>query len=337
MDYVSRWWYNKLVMDQLKSQTLLRTFFSVFKQSIHTVGRHIYLILFPLGLDLFLLLGPRLGLSKILNPLLASLPAIDNFEQQFNLSWDTFISSTMESVKQFNLFSALRTLPFGLPSIMSSRLGTASPFGISQQLELANFGDALLAFLLFSLIGVFAGTVYFTLMANAVQKDTHIDNKPSTSIFFSFLNLSAFNLSTWTLALLLLIPAVVVLGLLLGLNLGLGYLAYMLIFIVLLSFVMPLVFTPILVIAERLNFIKAAVRSQIFTRKTGILASFFIVLSITVSYLTNMLWNSAPNTSPFVLIGIFGHALVTTLLLTSSFHFLNVFETVDISQKPLII
>lgn len=337
MAYLTRWWYNNLVMDLMKTQTRFQAFFLVFKQAIRTVERHFYLILLPLALDLFLLFGPRLGLSKILNPIIASLPAIDNFEQQFGLSWEAFLARTMESVGQFNVFSSLRTLPFGVPSMMSQRLGIASPFGAVQQLELSSFSAAILAFLLLSLVGVFLGTVYFKLISRAVRQAIVDDSKPSNSILLSYLNLVALNLLTWLVGLVLLIPAVIVLGLLLRLSPSLGYVAYMLVTILVLSFVMPLVFTPIFVIAERSSFFQAAFDSVKLTRKSGILFSMFIVLSISAYYLTNLLWNSAPDTSPFVLVGVFGHALVTTILLTASFHFVEWLEKAENGQKPLIV
>lgn len=337
MDYFPRWWYTKLVMDQMKTQTRFQTFFSVFKQAILTVERHFYLLLLPLALDLFLLFGPRLGLSNLLNPSIAALPAIDNFEQQFGLSWDAFITRTMESVAQFNVFSSMRTLPFGLPSMMSARSGIAGPFGATQQLEISSSSAAFLTFLLLSLLGVLLGTVYFRLMARAARQEKIDVGKQDSSLLLSFLNLISLNVLTWIVGLILLIPFVFVLGLLLRLSPTLGYIAYMVVTILVLSFVLPMVFTPIFIITKRTNLIQAAVSSVRFTRRSGILASFFIVLSITVYYLTNLLWNSAPNTSPFVLVGVFGHALVTTILLTASFHFVNWLEQADVGQKPIIV
>jgi hypothetical protein len=324
-------------MDQTKSQTIFKAFFSVFKQAIVTVGSHIYLVIFPLALDLFLLFGPRVVLSQVLNPTLMALPAIDNFEQQFNLSWEAFITRMMESITQFNAFSSLRTLPFGLPSLISQRLGNLNPFGESSVVNLSNIGNALLFFVLSALIGILLGTIYFTLIAKAVRQASSEISKTTKSFLSTYFNLVAFNLLIWLLALVLLIPIVLLIGLLIRLSAGLGYFVYMVVIVFLLSFLMPLVFTPLFVIAERTNIFQAALKSVRFTRTSGVLASFFIVLSISFSYLTNMLWNSAPNSSPFVLVGVFGHALVTTILLTAGFHFIAWLDRADTSQKPLII
>lgn len=315
-------WYNKLVMNQTKIQPPIQIFFSVFKQATATVSKHFYLVLLPLGLDIFLLLGPKLGLSKLITPLLKSLPAIDNFEQQFSLTWNEFITSTIELVEQLNLFGSLRSLPFGVPSMMSARLGTVHPFGVSIANELDSFGTAFIAFLLLSAIGTLLGTLYFTLAHKAVQLDS-AGTPTNSNVFSSFINLVGLNLITWFLILLVMLPFVFVLGLLLNLSPMVGYLVYVLAVVIVLSLVMPLIFTPNYMVIDQINFFKAAKKSVKLSRSSGLLASLFILTCILISYLTNYLWNSAPNSSPFVLIGLFGHALITSILLTASFHFVQ--------------
>ena len=84
----------------------------------NAVANHVYLILPPILLDVFLWLGPRLSLERILSPMIADMTA--TFEKLGNAdlaqAMTTSIDLGKEFAQQYNFFSLLRTLPVGIPA-----------------------------------------------------------------------------------------------------------------------------------------------------------------------------------------------------------------------------
>ncbi|NLW72544.1 MAG: hypothetical protein GXY37_06650 [Chloroflexi bacterium] len=323
-------------MNQMYAHARFKRFLSLFKAAVATVGKHFYLILFPFVLDLFLLFGPRLSLSKMLNPLIMALPPVPNFTSQFNIRWDEFLKQFTEIIDGFNLFSALRTIPVGIPSLMSQRLGENAFAGSLNPIELSGFGSALISFAGLVLIGLFLVAIYYRQVSKTVRSETTQDALKNQPFLKAYLNLVGMNISVWVLVIVLAIPSTIILGLLLRLSSVLGNIAYMIISILILSFVTPLIFTPHFALSTQCSIRQAVMQSIRLTRKSGILTSTFIVIAISLSYLTNLLWNTAPNSSPFVLVGIFGHALVSTILLAASFHFIVWLEEDETAAQPII-
>lgn len=272
----------------------------------------------------------------MLNPLIMALPPVPNFTPQFNIRWDEFLKQFTGIIDEFNLFSALRTIPVGVPSLMGQRLGEKAFAGSMKSIELSGFGPAFISFAGLVLIGLFLVAFYYRQVSNTVRSETARDTIKNQPFLKAYLNLVGMNISVWVLVTVLSIPAAIILGLLLRLSSGLGNIAYMLISILILSFVMPLIFTPHFALSTQGSIRQAVTQSIHLTRKSGILTSTFIVIAVSLSYLTNLLWNSAPNSSPFVLVGIFGHALVSTILLAASFHFIVWLEENETSAQPII-
>jgi len=78
----------------------------------------VYLILPPIILDVFLWLGPRLSLERILSPIIADMTT--TFEQlgspDLTQAMAASIDLWKEFAQQFNFFSLLRTLPVAFPA-----------------------------------------------------------------------------------------------------------------------------------------------------------------------------------------------------------------------------
>ena len=103
------------IENQTKSQkpSILQAFISGF----NTTTNHIYLILLPVFIDLFIWFGPQFSFEKLLLPRIqeiSSLPGFDN--SQFNDIMADYIANLTELVKNLNLSVIIRTIPVGVPS-----------------------------------------------------------------------------------------------------------------------------------------------------------------------------------------------------------------------------
>ena len=98
------------IENQTKSQkpSILQAFISGF----NTTTNHIYLIILPIIVDLFIWFGPQFNLEKLLLPRIQgidSLPGLDN--PQFNDILSDYLANLVEIAKSLNLSVLIRTVP----------------------------------------------------------------------------------------------------------------------------------------------------------------------------------------------------------------------------------
>ena len=145
-------------------------------------------------------------------------------------------------LEEFNLFFALRTYPVGVTSLMVSQGKTANPLGSPLILEMNSTRGALLVIIFLSIIGIFFGSLYFSLIARSTDK------KLSALNFPVFLRLSGQSLVLTLLLVLLLsvlgLPAMCFISSIMLFLPSLGTLPYMLFGLMAVWVMMPLVFTP---------------------------------------------------------------------------------------------
>ncbi|HSN93866.1 MAG TPA: hypothetical protein VLR89_02255, partial [Anaerolineaceae bacterium] len=101
----------------------------------------------------------------------------------------------------------------------------------------------------------------------------------------------------------------------------LGSIVYFIALLVLINLLFPLLFTPHAIILENKNLLEAAKESIFIFKKSGIFASFFVVIMIFATYISDRLWQNPPDGSWMILVGIFGHAAVSTAMILASFYF----------------
>jgi len=71
-----------------------------------------------------------------------------------------------------------------------------------------------------------------------------------------------------------------------------------------------------------MTFTQALLTSFRTVRLTNAKSTTFLFLAILLSYLTDMLWRIPPADSWMLLISVFGHALISIIILAASFHFI---------------
>lgn len=308
--------------------------FKAIRSGAETVASHIYLILFPIALDLYLLFGTRFTVSKAVNNLLAQVQLPANAAQDLMVTWNGAVQMLKEYFTYFSLTSVLRTLPFGIPSLLAGQALTTNPLSRIKTTELTSSGQISLWFVVFSLIGLLAATFYYKFCAMAVNKQARKISFSQT--FNDFASNIALPMLTIIFLAIVLLPGLLIIGILSAITPFLGTIGYLIVLSILISIFLPLFFTPFATALYGEGFLKSVLLSIQTFRPTGPATSIFIFLAISSTYLTNLLWQSAPDDSWMLLVGIFGHALITTILVASSFHlFIEAISNVRMAFQPV--
>ena len=285
-----------------------------------TTANHIVLILIPLILDLFLWLGPHLRFQKLIESIVSQLIALDGLQdpgasemlQAGQEAW-------MSLAERFNLFSALRSYPIGIPSLLSSMLSIDTPVGPSRIFELDSLGLVVLVWLVITLLGLVLGTYYFIVVAQAAIYDEirwrqSLQNFPWTAIQVIFLALF------WVVLFFAVsIPGSCLVSLVAIGSLPMGQCALLLYVGAILWIFFPLLFSPHGIFINRESMIASVKSSFRVTRYTLPMTGLFFLIILLISKGLDLLWQVPPQTSWLTLIGLVGHAFVVTGLLAASF------------------
>jgi hypothetical protein len=280
------------------------------------ISNHVWLIVFTLILDGMLWIGPRFRLYELFQqyfPLPAAFSSVGD---------PALIQLFQESLQRFNFLSLLRTFPVGVPSLMVSRNPLENPIGFAPIYEISTVGGAVLFWLMLNLLGIIAGTLYFSLVGEIATTGKIIWRNlfhqfPKTLLQIILLTVS------WVLLLLMIgLPFSCILSFILFSGIGLeqvglfiavlggGFLIWLLI---------PLVFSPHGIILNQLPVWKSVRNSFRVSRMTLPATSLLILSIVLISEGMGYLWQIPRNTSWLSLIGIIGHAFITTSLLASTF------------------
>jgi hypothetical protein len=290
------------------------------RSGFDAITNHILLILFPITLDLILWAGPRFRLTGLIKSTSDQIfkvyslqdPGMAEFIQPMQAAWTAI-------AEQFNLLAILRTYPVGITSLLVAQLPVTSPFGVLASWEIDSFGGAFIAFILISLIGIVLGTLYFLVVAQAavigdVSWREAIGQWPRASLQMLYLAI------LWMVLLIFItVPGSFLLSLVVLSGVSYGQCALLIFAGIVFWLIMPLVFSPHGIVLNQNNFYTSVKVSANLTRKTLPTTVLFILVIFLLSKGLDILWLVPSETSWLLLVGILGHAFVTTGLLASSF------------------
>ena len=277
------------------------------------VANHIPVILPPVVLDLFLWLGPQLRLTKFFQPFISnlslfsgSLPANSPDIPTVQKLWTNF-------TENFNLFSILRTFPVGSSSLMGFSLDGKTPLGAASSLDAGSFFGILGWGMLLVLVGWIFGALYYYWVSGVTLKPEarSFGKSISQSVLLSFL---------WLIALFVVgIPVLILLFI--ASSLGAVVLQILLILggMVLAWILMPVFFSAHGIFTYQQNAFRSIFGSLRMVRFTLPNTGLFLLVFIVIDQGLKFLWHTPPLTSWWMLVGIAGHAFVSTALLAASF------------------
>jgi hypothetical protein len=278
-----------------------------------SVANHIAVILPPVLLDLFLWLGPRLRLKEFLQPVIDNMPALAGALPSNFPDLATIQSTWMDIANQFNLFVILRTFPVGTTSLLGYEMPVKNPFGGTLNLEAGSFLGILGWLVLLVFLGWVIGGLYFYWVSNvAVQPDARsLRNALKQSIYLSLI---------WLVLLFLLgVPALMVISVLTILSPVLGQLVILAAALILIWLLMPVFFSIHGIFTLQLDAFRAILKSLNMVRFTLPNTGLFLLIFVVLNQGMNFLWNTPAKDSWWTLVGIAGHAFISTALLAASF------------------
>ena len=293
---------------------------AAIRSGFDAITNHILLILFPIGLDLLLWFGPRIKLTNLINSISEQVfllttsqdPSLVEFLQPVQEQW-------ADAAERFNMLVFLRSYPVGITSLIVDEGPLSSPLGTLGSWELSSAGGVFLSFMVISLIGIGLGTLFFIGVAQAavigdISWREAFAEWPRATLQMLFLAL------LWTVIFLVItIPGSFLLSIVLLSGSSYGNCALLIFAGVVFWLIMPLVFSPhgIVLSQERLlNSVKVSIN---LTRRTLPSTVLFVLAAFLISKGLDLLWGVPTEASWLLLVGILGHAFVTTGLLASSF------------------
>ncbi len=293
--------------------------FPTILKGFNTVAGQIHLILLPVLVDLFLWLGPRLRIYDLFTPTLQMITANMLKLAPTDMVETVRTATTLytEMLQQFNLFSAIRTLPVGVPSLIA-RLGeVATPvnfFGI-YELSSLRVGIAVLGGLL--TLGFFLGAIYFNALSRHSQPEAI--NFSMNKLLNQYAQTLVFFLILVGLLIAISIPLLILVSVLSLISAGLAQFVIVLVGFMSLWLVLPLVFSPHGIFALDQKVVPSMLLSLKMVRFFLPGTSFFILVALLISEGLNMVWTLPGSDSWLMLVGIGGHAFIVTGLLVASF------------------
>lgn len=291
---------------------------SALRSGFDAVANHIGLIALPVVLDLFLWFGPHFSLKTLLLPFaqnFANLPGATTPETQDLVRYSQDLWHTL--AENLNLASSLRTFPVGMPSLMAGQFPVDTPFGKAFTAQITSIGAGLTVWVLLVLIGLVLGSLYFFTVSQAVA----VEKTPRSPRNYAWVAGQSILLSLAFLGLVLIIglPAMLILSFMAIFSPAIAQIGLLLLSLILVWVMVPLVFSPHGIFLYHQNALYSMLTSVRLVRFIMPGTGMFFLTVIVLSQGLDLLWEVPPATSWMMLIGVGGHAFVTTALLASSF------------------
>jgi hypothetical protein len=304
---------------------------SSFAAGFNAIANHVTVILIPILVDVFLWLGPHLQVKQLMLSLLKQTQSAQLPIQVQNIpNLATVQQMYSDFFSRFNLFAGLRTFPVGSSSLMSTRLPAETPLGAPASYDLSSIFSTAGWVLLILVVGWLLGSFYFYFVSSAALTLPRRLFLPAT---FQVLVLCAFWLTMVFLAgtpILLILSVTTMISPFLGQTL-----MFLLVLAALWLLVLPIFFSPHGIFAYQQSAMTAIRNSVRLMRYTVPTSGLFLLGIILIGQGLDYLWRTPPETSWWTLVGIAGHAFVSTALLAASFVYyrdVNVWLTAVMEQ-----
>jgi hypothetical protein len=290
-----------------------------FVLGFNSIANHIYLILFPLALDILLWLGPLIRIKNLVQPVIER--TIQDMSSVYPSETIQMMQASKDVILQFferfNILFALRTFPIGVPSLILGIAPLDNPLGHLSINEVSSFSIAFILVIVFLLMGLIIGCIYFSLIALAA------DGEPLSIDFMQFLNQIKNSLVYFVLVLLLGIglslPVMCLSSSIAAFLPSLGVIPFFIIGLILVWLLLPLVFSPHGIFAGQQTAIGSIGTSIRMVRKYLPGTGLFFLIAILLSQGLDMLWATPAENDWLILVGILGHAFISSGVLAASF------------------
>lgn len=287
------------------------------RSGFDVIASHIWIILMPLALDVFLWLGPRFSLDRFIQPFLKSVGTMAAGNglkpEDIQVSLDMYT----KFFEAFNLLGIVRTFPVGISSLMSGVMPTQTPWGAPAIVEITSPLEVLGLLVLLILAGWVLGGLYFQWVAVLATPGAAPENRAPAgrAVLQTVVYAAIWSVIAWVVGL----PLAALLYVLFTINALLGEIVLLILGFLSMWLVVPIFFSPHGIFVRKQNALTSILSAFEMTRFTLPTSSLFVLIVCLLGLGLNLLWAKPVADSWMVLVGIFGHAFITTALLASSF------------------
>ena len=312
-----------MVMDMQRLETLPPPpgVIASLQAGFNIVSSRIALIILPLLLDVFLWLSPRLSVGNFYSSLLTSWISLlrqNGFSSQDISVYTSSAPMAIDLLGRLNWLGWLRTLPVGIPALMldlPQDLPIRTPLGIQDVIQLPSFIVVFGSIIMLTFIGWLGGGLYFRIVAGASLGEEEV-GIGLMRVFAQTILLSVI----WGVgSVIIVLPVVLLVGFLGAINALLAEVAFFIILFLVFWLIVPLFFTPHGIFARKQNAIISILSSLRMSRFTLPTSSMFVLSAFLLSRGLSYLWQVPASDSWLMLVGIAGHAFISTALLSASF------------------
>ena len=293
-----------------------------FLAGFDSITTHIWLIVFPVVLDLIIWLGPHFKIQALIEAAIAQITNASGLSfsppaetAQMSKEFWSFVA------ERFNLLTMVRSIPVGIPSLMAGSSPIKIPYGDPTFIDFSSGMSALATWIFLGLVGLTLGTFYYIVVCQAsmngkVNLRQALAQWPGATV-----QIVALALLWMFIFLVITLPASCVISFFLASGMLFGQVIFFFLFGLLLWVFFPLLFSAHGIVVYRLNLMASVRYSVMITRLNLPATSLFFLILLLISQLLDIVWRWPAEDSWFALIGILGHAFVSTGLLAASFIF----------------
>jgi hypothetical protein len=288
------------------------------------INARLELILLPLALDLFLWLGPHLSIGPLvpqieaaMNGLVAAAGNDPNTQHNFAV-----LKSALEGYgATFNVFSFLSTSPLGLPSLLAGRGPVLTPLGNPVVWTVNSVPLYLLLWGSFVLLGLLLGALYFGGIAQQVRDKRVRWGALLKQVWGDWARLTALAVLAVICLMILGLPVLLLTGILSLVSPILGGLVWVAGLMVILWAVFYAAFALHGMLLQRRGLLMALWDSARLVQINLPYAAGLFVVVVVINLGLAYVWNIPGDDSWLLVLGLAGHALISTALVTATFVF----------------
>ncbi len=287
----------------------------------NVVSNRVILIALPVLLNAFLWLGPRLSVGKWYGALLdywITLLKQNGFPAKDLAVYTDNAPMLVDFMEKLNWLGWIRTLPIGIPALLLNipdKFPILTPLGSQNVVQLASFPVIAGSILLLTFLGWLGGGLYFWIVAGASLGE----DETGIGVIRALAQTILLSVVWGVGALIIILPLLLVISVLSAISAVLAQLVFFIILFFMFWLVVPLFFTPHGIFVRKQNAFVSVMSSLRMSRFALPTSSMFVLSVFLLSRGLGYLWMIPTSDSWLLLVGILGHAFISTTLLAASF------------------